>query len=135
MRTAIASILIAAALPAAAEAPQQLIAAYAAEAARATPGFAPSAQRGRELYFRKFGVSDRMPNCAACHTENPAGPGSHAITGKPIKPLAPAANPERVSSTAKLEKWFKRNCSEVVGRECSAAEKADFLQFIATQRS
>lgn len=27
------------------------------------------------------------------------------------------------------EKWFRRNCTEVVGRECSAAEKADFIVF------
>lgn len=131
MRTTIACMLLAAALPARAETPQQLIAAYAAEAARAAPGFAPSAQRGRELYLRKFAVSAKMPNCAACHTDNPAAEGSHVITGKPIKPLAPVANPARVTSAAKLEKWFGRNCSEVVGRECSAAEKADFLQFIA----
>jgi mono/diheme cytochrome c family protein len=133
MRIAIASILIAAAAPALAEPPQQLIAGYAAEAARAAPGFAPSAQRGRDLYLRKFAASERMPTCAACHTDNPAAPGSHVITGKPIKPLAPAANPERVTSAGKLEKWFKRNCTEVVGRECSAAEKADFLQFITSR--
>ena len=125
--------MFALALPAAAETPQQLIAGYSAEAARAQPGFAPSAERGREIYQRRFGVSEKMPNCAACHTERPTAAGSHAVTGKAIQPLAPAANAERFTTPSKVEKWFKRNCSEVVGRECTAAEKADFIQFL-TQR-
>jgi len=123
--------MFALALPAAAETPQQLIAGYSAEAARAQPGFAPSAERGRDFYQKRFAVSDKMPNCAACHTERPTAAGSHAVTGKAIQPLAPVANPERFSTASKVEKWFKRNCSEVVGRECTAAEKADFIQFLS----
>lgn len=133
MKHVLTFALLALALPAAAETPQQMIAGYSAEATRAQPGFAPSAERGREFYQRRFAVSDKMPNCAACHTDKPTAPGTHAITGKAIKPLAPDANPERFSATSKVEKWFKRNCSEVVGRECTAAEKADFIQFL-TQR-
>jgi hypothetical protein len=72
-----------------------------------------------------------MPSCAACHSEQPAAEGKHVVTGKRIAPLAPAANPERFSSSAKVEKWFRRNCQEVVGRECSPAEKADFIQFVS----
>ena len=37
----------------------------------------------------------------------------------------------RFTDPAKTEKWFRRNCTEVLGRECSAAEKADFIQFLA----
>jgi hypothetical protein len=133
MKRLLTFALVALALPAAAETPQQLIAGYSAEAARTQPGFAPSAERGREFYQRRFAVSDKMPNCAACHTERPTSPGTHAITGKAIQPLAPVANPERFSTSSKVEKWFRRNCSEVIGRECTAAEKADFIQFL-TQR-
>lgn len=115
-----------------AETPKDVIAGYAREAARSQPGFSASAERGRDLFVRKWNVTDRMPNCASCHTERPDNAGSHVITAKPIKPLAPAANPERFSSLAKVEKWFRRNCTEVVGRACSAAEKADFVQFLAT---
>jgi hypothetical protein len=46
----------------------------------------------------------------------------HASTGKPIGALAPAFNRERFTDPAKVEKWFRRNCNEVMGRECSAAE-------------
>ena len=54
----------------------------------------------------------------------------HASTGKAISPLAPAFNPKRFSDAAKTEKWFRRNCNDVVGRECSNAEKADLLAWL-----
>jgi cytochrome c peroxidase len=114
-----------------AETPASLIAGYTAEAARTTPGFSPSAERGLNLFIRKWGVSQTMPTCASCHTEKPTAEGKHAVTSKRIAPLDPAVNPERFSSSAKVEKWFRRNCQEVVGRECSAAEKADFIQFVS----
>jgi mono/diheme cytochrome c family protein len=114
--------------------PRQLQDGYTAEAAKQTAGFQPSAKRGAEFYARRFAVSDKMPACATCHTDNPAQPGRHAITGKDIKPLRPAANPERLTDTAKVEKWFKRNCTEVLGRECNAGEKADFFAFLTEGR-
>jgi hypothetical protein len=119
---------------AAAETPRQVIATYTAEAAAQTVGFRPSAQRGGDFFARKFGVSDKMPACATCHTENPAQIGRHAVTGKEIKPLAPAANAERFTDAAKVEKWFRRNCKEVVGRECSPGEKADVIEYLAGLR-
>jgi cytochrome c peroxidase len=100
-------------------------------AARAMdPAYAPSAMRGKALYERAFSRSAEMPNCAACHTANPTQQGKHAITGKSIAPMAPAANPERFTDAAKTEKWFKRNCNDVIGRECTVAEKSDFLEFL-----
>jgi hypothetical protein len=58
--------------------------------------------------------------------------GRHAATGKDIAPLAPAANPMRFADAQKTEKWFRRNCKDVLGRECSAAEKADVLAWLMT---
>lgn len=49
-----------------------------------------------------------------------------------IAALAPRFNPERFTDNAKTEKWFRRNCNDVVGRECSAAEKADVLAWLLT---
>jgi hypothetical protein len=60
----------------------------------------------------------------------PTQAGKHASTGKPIGALAPAFNSERFVETAKTEKWFRRNCNDVVGRECTAAEKADALAWL-----
>jgi hypothetical protein len=114
--------------------PAELLAGYRAEAARQSAGFQSSAQRGVEFYRRGFNVSAKMPACTSCHTDHPAQPGRHVVTDKAIKPLAPAANAERFSDPAKVEKWFRRNCTEVVGRECSAAEKADLIAFLTEGR-
>ena len=38
-----------------------------------------------------------------------------------------SVSPARYADAAKVEKWFKRNCNEVLGRECSALEKGDWL--------
>lgn len=112
-----------------AETPQHFIAGYSAEAARAQPGFVADAARGKAFATRNWGVSDTLASCATCHTDTPRAAGRHAVTGKTIGPLAPSVNPERFSDAAKVEKWFRRNCKEVLGRACTAAEKADFIQF------
>ena len=44
--------------------------------------------------------------------------------------MAPAANPERFSETKKVEKWFKRNCNDVLDRECTAQEKGDVMSYL-----
>jgi len=129
-RSPIAVALAALSLGAAAETPQQMVTVYAAAAANAQAGFTPSAERGRALYQRRFAVTASMASCSACHTDDPSAAGTHAVTGKAIQPLAPVANRERLTSATKVEKWFRRNCNDVMGRECSAAEKADVLQFL-----
>lgn len=131
MKRIIPLILLAVGNLAAAETPSQIAATYAAQQGG---GFRPSAQRGAEFYKRQFAVSAKMPSCSSCHTDLPATPGRHAVTGKDIKPLAPAGNAERFTDPAKVEKWFKRNCKEVVGRECSAGEKADFIAYLMEVR-
>ncbi|MBU1236542.1 MAG: DUF1924 domain-containing protein [Gammaproteobacteria bacterium] len=114
-----------------AETPQQVMDAYTADAVRRTPGFAPNAGLGEFLFVRKFAVSATMPNCAACHADSPSQPGRHILTRVDIKPLSPAANPERFTDAAKVEKWFLRDCTKVIGRECTAGEKADFIAFVS----
>jgi mono/diheme cytochrome c family protein len=114
-----------------AETPQQIRQTYAAEAGS---GYTPAARRGENLFRQRFAISDKMPACISCHTENPAQAGQHAVTGKPIKPLAVAANVERFSDPAKVEKWFGRNCKEVVGRACTPGEKADFVAYMSEVR-
>jgi hypothetical protein len=129
MKTLLAAATLAACSFAQAQTPRQVADAYIAEATRQTPGYQPSAQRGGAFFTRKFALSEKLPSCASCHTDDPRLPGRHAVTGKTIKPLAPAADSERFTDPAKTEKWFGRNCKEVVGRECSAGEKADFVLF------
>jgi mono/diheme cytochrome c family protein len=109
---------------AAAATPSDLLGGYAAQA-----GASASATRGQQLFSQRQG---REWSCASCHGETPIGTGKHASTGKPIKPLAPAYEPTRFVDSAKAEKWFRRNCNDVLGRECSAGEKADVLAWLLT---
>ncbi|MDP1652607.1 MAG: DUF1924 domain-containing protein [Rhodocyclaceae bacterium] len=134
MKIVIAVLTVLCAASAQAATPADLLAGYRTEAAQQAAGFQPSAQRGAAFHARNFGVSAKLASCASCHTDNPAEAGRHVVTDKAIKPLAPAANVERFSDPAKVEKWFKRNCTEVVGRECNAAEKADYIAFLTGGR-
>ena len=71
-------------------------------------------------------------SCGSCHGNDLAQPGKHHRTGKPIEPMAPSVNAERLSSRKQIEKWFKRNCKWTLGRECSAQEKGDLLAYLKT---
>ena len=69
-------------------------------------------------------------SCASCHGTPPTAQGKHANTGKVIAPLAPAFNAKAFTDSAKVDKWVKRNCNDVLSRECSAGEKADVLAYL-----
>ena len=102
--------------------PAEVAQSYAAAAAAP-----PSADRGQAFFTTSHG---REWSCASCHGAVPTTPGRHARTGKTIEPLAPAANPARLTDPARVEKWLRRNCNDVVGRECSALEKADLTLWL-----
>ena len=53
-------------------------------------------------------------------------------TDTPVAPLAPAANAERFTHPAKVEKWFRRHCNDVLGRECTPAKKGDVLAYLTS---
>jgi cytochrome c peroxidase len=107
--------------------PLEQLAAYSALA-----GSPPSVERGRTLFTTRQG---REWSCSSCHGAEPRQDGKHASTGKVIAPLAPAFNAQRFTDVAKTEKWFRRNCNDVLGRECSPAEKADVLSWLLTIKS
>jgi cytochrome c peroxidase len=104
-------------------APEQL-AAYSVQA-----GTAAQPALGQQLFTSKHG---KDWSCSTCHTATPTVDGKHASTGKVIGPLAPGFNPERFTDTAKTEKWFRRNCNDVMGRECTVVEKANLLAWLLT---
>ncbi|MER2540755.1 MAG: DUF1924 domain-containing protein [Azonexus sp.] len=134
MRTIATLGLLLISIAAQAETPQQIRQIYATEAAAQQAGFTPSAKRGETLFRQRFALNDKMPACTSCHTDSPLNIGQHAVTGKSVKPLAVATNAERFSDSAKVEKWFGRNCKEVVGRACTPAEKADFVTYMSEVR-
>jgi len=101
--------------------PQELLKGYEAQS-----GMASSA-RGEQFFNAKHG---KEWSCASCHENPPNHDTKHIVTGKVIKSLSPNTNPERFIDQAKVEKWFKRNCNDVLAHECTAQEKADVLSWL-----
>lgn len=87
--------------------------------------------RGRAFFTARHGGEW---SCASCHGNPPTTAGQHAGTGKAIDPLAPAFNAQAFTDSAKVDKWFRRNCKDVARRECSAGEKADVLAYLMSLR-
>jgi hypothetical protein len=102
--------------------PAQQLERFAAQAG--APG---NAARGQAFFAARHGGEW---SCASCHGAPPLDAGRHASTGKRIDPLAPAANPAAFTDSARVDKWLRRNCKDVLSRECSAAEKADVLAYL-----
>ena len=101
---------------------QQQLARFSALAA--APG---QPDRGRIFFTSRQGGEW---SCASCHGNPPTAPGKHASTGKAIDVMAPPVNTGAFTSTARVDKWFRRNCNDVLRRECSAGEKADVLAYL-----
>lgn len=104
--------------------PAELLADYTRQA-----GQAPLPARGQIFFKQQHG---QEWSCASCHGNMPTQVGQHASTSKRIEPLAPAANAERFTNPSKVEKWFRRNCKDVLSRECTVNEKADVLAWLMT---
>jgi hypothetical protein len=102
-------------------APQELLMGYEASSGKSSPA------RGEQFFNAKHG---KEWSCASCHENPPNHDTKHIVTGKIIKPLSPNTNPERFVDQAKADKWFKRNCNDVLARECTAQEKADVLAWL-----
>lgn len=123
MKNILISLCLLTALPAAANSSvdADLLARYRAEAGKPF-----SSAQGEKLFRARHGEL----SCTSCHSDNAKAVGKHASTGKAIEPLAPVANPTRLSDPVKIEKWFKRNCNDVLKRACTAQEKGDFVTYL-----
>lgn len=93
----------------------------------AQAGAPGNAEQGRAFFTGRHGGEW---SCSSCHGNPPTVAGRHASTGKDIAALAPAFNPRAFTDSARVDKWFRRNCRDVLERECSAAEKADVLAYL-----
>ena len=93
----------------------------------AQAGRAGNAEQGAAFFSARHGGDW---SCPSSHGTPPTTQGQHASTGKKIAPLAPAFNAKTFTDSAKVDKWFRRNCKDVLQRECSAAEKADVLAYL-----
>ncbi|UOA07286.1 DUF1924 domain-containing protein [Methylobacter sp. S3L5C] len=111
-----------------AEQPQDFLSIFAAQAKLDKAGFAGfDVSRGQQFFKSQHGADW---SCSSCHTDNPTSMGQHIVTKKDIKPMAPLVNSERFTNPEKVEKWFKRNCKDVLKRECTAQEKGDVLVYL-----
>jgi len=91
------------------------------------------AERGKKLFFETRPNAKSGPiSCATCHTSDLKKSGK-TLVGKAIEPLAPSANPKRLTDVKETEKWLARNFKQVYGREGTAREKGDVLTFISKQ--
>ena len=102
-------------------APPDLLKSYETQSGKA------NSARGEQFFNAKHG---KEWSCASCHENPPNHDTKHIVTGKVIKPLAPSANPVRFTDEVKAEKWFKRNCNDVLDRDCTAQEKAEVLSWL-----
>ena len=93
-----------------------------------------NAGKGEKFYFAKNpSAKDGLVNCASCHKDNPTESGLVKKSGKKLEPMAVSANKNRYKDKKKVEKWFKRNCNDVLARLCTAQEKADFLAYMKSK--
>lgn len=91
-----------------------------------------NASRGKDFWLKERpGEGGDAVNCATCHGTDLRKPGRHNKSGKAIEPMAPSVNKDRYTDVEKLEKWFLRNCKQVVRRECTAQEKGDVLRYLS----
>lgn len=111
-----------------------MLADYSAQARTADPAFAGfDAERGRAFYLAAPATGKpETPSCTSCHTPEPKKPGQ-TRAGKVIDPMAKSVTPDRYTDPEKVEKWFRRNCNSVLGRECTLQEKGDFITFMLAQ--
>lgn len=124
MRLCAAAVLAAMALTARAGDVDRLLAEYKDQGAGEF-----SAESGEALWRKDFSGN----SCTSCHTDSPRDTGRHDRTGKPIEPMAPSVNPERLTEMRQMKKWLLRNCKSTLGRECTAQEKGDVLTWLREQ--
>ena len=115
-------------MPSYAATPQSFLDGYAQEAKAQNPGFKGFSAKSGEIFYKQTHGGEW--SCSSCHTDNPTQTGKHVVTNKVIQPLSPNANPARFTDQDKVNKWFKRNCNDVLKRECTAEEKGNLLTYL-----
>jgi hypothetical protein len=111
--------------------PQEILKQYEGMAKQENPAFSGfSAERGKNFFSAEHTHSDgKKVSCSTCHTSDPRNQGK-TRANKLIEPMAPIVNPQRFTDEAKVEKWFGRNCKDVLERACTAQEKGDYIQYL-----
>jgi Domain of unknown function (DUF1924) len=116
---------------------EKLVSIYSAVAKHDNPDYAgPTAAEGKFFFNRKIKLGNgKEMACASCHTANPADEGKHAITGKAIRPLSPVVNAKRFEDFDKVQEKFTQHCKDIIGSDCTAAEKANYITYLLTEKT
>jgi hypothetical protein len=111
-----------------------ILAQLLAQAKKDAPGFTGfSAERGAAFFkAAQQGGKPGTASCTSCHGSSPHDKGK-TRAGKDIDPMAVSRNPARYTDQENVEKWFGRNCNDVLGRACTAREKGDFITYMVGQ--
>ena len=111
-----------------------ILSALLAQAQKDEPGLAGfSAERGAAFFRAEHtGGKQGTGSCTSCHGTTPQDKGQ-TRAGKAIEPMAVSRNPARYTNQDDVEKWFTRNCNDVLGRACTAREKGDFITYMMGQ--
>ncbi len=116
---------------------EKLIMIYTAQAKNVNADYAgPTVADGKFFFNRKIKLGNgKEMACASCHTANPADSGKNVVTHKSIKPLSPAVNAQRFADFEKVEAKFTEHCIEIIGSDCTAAEKASYITYLLTEKT
>jgi hypothetical protein len=107
-----------------------LLNAYKKEAIESSANFEGfSADRGRVFYVLRHATKNGEISCATCHTDDPRRVG-RTRANKDIEAMAKSVNQKRFTDPVKVEKWFERNCDDVLRRPCAPSEKGDFITYM-----
>lgn len=134
-RFAVASVVFLWMTSAKASSPAEMIKSFSSQAKAESKDFRAFSAEAGNIFFHQERVHSEgtKVSCAVCHTSDPRNRGM-TRANKEIAPLAPSKNPERFTDLLKVEKWFARNCRDVLERPCTAQEKGDFIEYMRSLR-
>ena len=109
-----------------------ILAELLAQAKKDEAGFTGFVAERGAAFYRATHPGGKQGACTSCHGNSPLDKGK-TRAGKDIEPMAVSKSPARYTDKAAVEKWFTRNCQDVLGRACTAKEKGDFITYMMGQ--
>jgi hypothetical protein len=109
-----------------------ILAEFLALATKDEAGFTRFVAERGAAFYRATHPGGKQGSCTSCHGTSPLDKGK-TRAGKDIDPMAVSKSPARYTDRDTVEKWFTRNCQDVLGRACTAKEKGDFITYMMGQ--
>ena len=109
-----------------------ILAELLAQAKKDEAGFTRFVAERGAAFYRATHPGGKQGSCTSCHGNSPLDTGK-TRAGKAIDPMAVSKSPARYTDRDTVEKWYTRNCQDVLGRACTAKEKGDFITYMMGQ--